>query len=242
MAGHHTGLLVRSKCVEPQTTAVEKESIREEDVDSSSSRIDNEKPHVDLNTSPDTNTLDSLESQPPSLSASNSFTSISSDDTQPTSNPSITNNPDLAVDVYAPWDIQSIQDGLGGRYKRETIVDMLQKCRGDLDRAFSALLDEKNDSEKKLATAPSLKPNLHLSRSSSPFSTGSKRSADDDSDDSEDPRPAIRRGRPRKRLVSNLTLGVGISFRDDQNEVVSLNLRVRHLALICTLPITDRVQ
>lgn len=224
--------------MEPQTTAVEKESTPEEDADSSS-RTDNEKPHVDLTTSSDTNTL---ESQPPSLSASNSFTSISSDDTQSTSNPSITSNPDLAVDVYAPWDIQSIQDGLGGRYKRETIVDMLQKCRGDLDRAFSALLDEKNDSEKKLATAPSLKPNLHLSRSSSPFSTGSKRSADDDSDDSEDPRPAVRRGRPRKRLVSNLTLGVGISFRDDQNEVVSLNLRVRYVALIWTLPFTDHIQ
>ena len=228
MAGHHTGLLVRSKCVEPQTTTVKKESPPEEDA-GSPALMDDKKPHVDLATSPDT---DTFESQPPTLSASNSFTSISSDDTQPTSNPSSLKKPDLAVDVYAPWDIQSIQDAFGGRYNQETIVDMLQKCRGDLDRAFSALLDEKNDGEKKLAPAPSLKPNLHLSRSSSPFSTGSKRSADDDSDDSEDPHPAIRRGRPRKRLVSNLTLGVGISFRDDQNEVVSLNLRVRKMSLL----------
>jgi hypothetical protein len=131
----------------------------------------------------------------------------------------------LAVDVYPPWDIKSIQEGLGGRYDRETIVDMLQKCRGDIDRAFAALLDEKSDApaEKK---GPVLKSSLQASRSSSPFSTGSKRSADD-SDDSEDPRPMTRRSRPKRRIVSNLTLGVGISFRDDQNELVSLNLRMK---------------
>lgn len=141
--------------------------------------------------------------------------------------PATTKNPHLAVDLFPPWDIQSIQDGLGGRYDRDTIVDMLQKCRGDIDRAFAALLGEKKEgvAEKKMAPNSSLNPNLQVSRSSSPFSTGSKRSADD-SDDSEAPRPAIRRGRPRKRFMSNLTLGVGISFRDDQNEVVSLNLRV----------------
>ncbi|KAJ5159881.1 uncharacterized protein N7482_006885 [Penicillium canariense] len=133
----------------------------------------------------------------------------------------------LAVDVFPPWDIQSIQDGLGGRYDRDTIVDMLQKCRGDIDRAFAALLGENNEpTEKTLGPGPNFKPSLQVSRESSPFSTGSKRSADD-SDDSEDPRPAVRRGRPRKRMVSNLTLGVGISFRDDQNELVSLNLRMK---------------
>ncbi|KAJ6184409.1 hypothetical protein N7519_005710 [Penicillium mononematosum] len=116
--------------------------------------------------------------------------------------------------------------GLGGRYDRETIVDMLQRCRGDIDRAFAALLDEKTDVpfDKKAAPGIPVKPSLQASRSSSPFSTGSKRSAED-SDDSEDPRPA-RRTRPRKRLVSNLTLGVGISFRDEHDEVVSLNLRM----------------
>lgn len=137
-----------------------------------------------------------------------------------------TNDAGLAVDLYPPWDIKSIQEGLGGRYDRETIVDMLQRCRGDIDRAFAALLDEKTDVPFDKKTAPSIpiKPSLQASRSSSPFSTGSKRSAED-SDDSEDPRPA-RRTRPKKRLVSNLTLGVGISFRDEHDEVVSLNLRM----------------
>ncbi|KAJ5356400.1 hypothetical protein N7517_011009 [Penicillium concentricum] len=137
-----------------------------------------------------------------------------------------TNDAGLAVDLYPPWDIKSIQEGLGGRYDRETIVDMLQRCRGDIDRAFAALLDEKTDVplDKKAAPGIPIKPSLQASRSSSPFSTGSKRSAED-SDDSEDPRPA-RRTRPKKRLVSNLTLGVGISFRDEHDEVVSLNLRM----------------
>lgn len=137
-----------------------------------------------------------------------------------------TTDTDLALDIYPPWDIKSIQECFGGRYDRETIVDMLQKCRGDIDRAFAALLDEKTDVpfDKKVAPGLPIKPSLQASRSSSPFSTGSKRSAED-SDDSEDPRPA-RRTRPKRRIVSNLTLGVGISFRDDQNELVSLNLRV----------------
>ncbi|CAI7619767.1 hypothetical protein N7533_004437 [Penicillium manginii] len=136
-----------------------------------------------------------------------------------------TDDPGLAVDVYPPWDIQSIQDGLGGRYDRDTIVDMLQKCRGDIDRAFAALLDTPTD--KQVAPAQSFNSSVQMSRESSPFSTGSKRSAEDSGDDSDEPRPAIRRGRPKKRMVSKLTLGVGISFRDDQNEVVSLNLRMK---------------
>lgn len=134
----------------------------------------------------------------------------------------------LAVDLFPPWDIQSIQDGLGGRYDRATIIDMLQKCRGDIDRAFAALLGEDQDlpPEKRMAPGPSFKSSVQVSRESSPFSTGSKRSAED-SDDSEDPRPAVRRGRPKRRILSNLTLGVGISFRNDQNEVVSLKLRMK---------------
>ncbi|KAJ5098308.1 hypothetical protein N7532_005309 [Penicillium argentinense] len=138
------------------------------------------------------------------------------------------NDSGLAVDVFPPWDIQSIQDGLGGRYDRDTIVDMLQKCRGDIDRAFAALLGEKETpAERMAAPAQSFNSSVQMSRESSPFSTGSKRSAEDSGDDSEEPRPAIRRGRPKRRIVSNLTLGVGISFRDDQNEVVSLNIRMK---------------
>lgn len=153
---------------------------------------------------------------------------VSSTDNTPSTTDTASNTESgLAVKVFAPWDIQSIQDGLGGRYDHDTIVDMLQKCRGNIDRAFAALLGEKNDGagERKLGPGPNVKPSLQVSRSSSPFSTGSKRSADD-SDDSEDPRPPVRRVRPKRHIVSNLTFGVGISFCDDQNEVVSLNLQV----------------
>lgn len=153
--------------------------------------------------------------------------SSTTDHTSSTADPTSSAESDLSVEVFAPWDIQSIQDGLGGRYDRDTIVDMLQKCRGNIDRAFAALLGENTDGpgEKKLGPGPNIKPSLQVSRSSSPFSTGSKRSADD-SDDSEDPRPPVRRVRPKRHIVSNLTFGVGISFCDDQNEVVSLNLQV----------------
>jgi hypothetical protein len=143
------------------------------------------------------------------------------------SDPHLNRDANLAMEVDVPWDINAIQEMLGERYDRETIVDMLQKCRGDIDRAFAALLDDNTDSTagKKSAAPLPIKPSLQASRDSSPFSTGSKRSADDSGDDSEDPRPA-RRVRPKKRLMSNLTLGVGISFRDDHDEFVSLNLRV----------------
>lgn len=159
--------------------------------------------------------------------SSNTTDDSSTEDTKP-DDQSHTKDTSLAVDVFPPWDIQSIQDGLGGRYDRATIIDMLQKCRGDIDRAFAALLGENEDTlpEKKMAPGPSFKSSVQVSRESSPFSTGSKRSAED-SDDSEDPRPAVRRGRPKRRIVSSLTLGVGISFRDDQDEVVSLNLRMK---------------
>lgn len=174
-----------------------------------------------------------IDDSKPTFSTTNSHISHDTGDDSPTKDTKLADESDtkdssLAVDVFPPWDIQSIQDGLGGRYDRATIIDMLQKCRGDIDRAFAALLGENQDipTEKKVAPAPTFKSSLQVSRESSPFSTGSKRSAED-SDDSEDPRPAVRRGRPKRRIVSNLTLGVGISFRDDQNEVVSLNLRMK---------------
>lgn len=221
MAGHHTGLLAKSICLEPHPLSVKKDD-GNSNKDSHPDTVTVEGVTLDLN--PNNNIVEDSTRPTNTLSTSSSFTSTSSNDTQPTSNHSIPpNDTGLPVDVFPPWDIQSIQDGLGGRYDRETIVNMLQKCRGDIDRAFAALLEEQTDSEKKVFPAPPLKPSVQASRSSSPFSTGSKRSADD-SEDSEDPRPAVRRGRPRKRLVSNLTLG--ISIRGDQNEVVSLNLRV----------------
>lgn len=142
-----------------------------------------------------------------------------------THDPTPSDNSGLTIDVSTPLDIQHIQNELGGRYDRDTIVDMLKKCRGDIDRAFAALLGENGDSEKKLPPGPTFRSNLRVSRSSSPYSTGSKRSADDSDEDSDAPHLPTRRGRPRKRLISNLTMGVGISIRDDQDELVSLNLQ-----------------
>jgi hypothetical protein len=220
MGGNHAGLLAKSVCIEPLATSLKEGGLKEEasfgSPDVKDVAIDTE--HI----------LDDEDNNPhpiQNLSSSPSSTSIYTNDTQSTNTSVHSKDPGLAVDLSPPWDIQTIQDAFGGRYDQETIRNMLQRCRGDIDRAFSALLGETNENEKKFVPGPSFKSNLQVSRSSSPFSTGSKRSADD-SDDSEDSRPAVRRSRPKKRLVSNLTLGVGISFRDDQNEVVSLNLRV----------------
>ncbi|RAK79928.1 OTU domain-containing protein [Aspergillus fijiensis CBS 313.89] len=133
------------------------------------------------------------------------------------------------VDVATPWKISAIQEGLGGKYDRETIVGMLQQCRGNIDRAFINLIGE--DANCSEADAPTSKAIMKSrlqpsSRSSSPFSTGSKRSADE-SEAEENPRPAVRRTRVRenkRRILPDVT--VGIAFRDDQNDLVSLRLRV----------------
>lgn len=130
--------------------------------------------------------------------------------------------------MATPWKISVIQEGLGGKYNRETIIEVLQQCRGNIDRAFSNLLDESSSTQTELTTpkAP-LKQLLQASsRSTSPFSTGSKRSAEE-SDDEEAPRSANRRIRARekkRRILPDVT--VGIAFRDDQNDLVSLRLRV----------------
>ncbi|KAJ5656492.1 hypothetical protein N7507_008442 [Penicillium longicatenatum] len=221
MGGNHAGLLAKSVCIEPLATSLKEGGLKEEasfgSPDVKDVAIDTEHILDDEDNNPHPNQ---------NLSSSPSSTSIYTNDTQSTNTSVHSKDSGLAVDLSPPWDIQTIQDAFGGRYDQETIRNMLQRCRGDIDRAFSALLGETNENEKKFVPGPSFKSNLQVSRSSSPFSTGSKRSADD-SDDSEDSRPAVRRGRPKKRLVSNLTLGVGISFRDDQNEVVSLNLRMK---------------
>ena len=143
------------------------------------------------------------------------------------------------VEMATPWKISAIQEGLGGKYDRDTIIEMLQQCRGNIDRAFCNLLGEDQDQDPSTPPAeeahPTSAPNKAImksrlepsSRSSSPFSTASKRSADDS--DSEDPRPAQRRRRPqvrerKRRILPDVT--VGIAFRDDQNDLVSLRLRV----------------
>lgn len=145
------------------------------------------------------------------------------------------------VEMATPWKISAIQEGLGGKYDRDTIIEMLQQCRGNIDRAFCNLLGEDQDQDPSTppvgeahhhTSAPNNKALMKSrlepsSRSSSPFSTASKRSADDS--DSEDPRPAQRRRRPqvrerKRRILPDVT--VGIAFRDDQNDLVSLRLRV----------------
>ena len=145
------------------------------------------------------------------------------------------------VEMATPWKISAIQEGLGGKYDRDTIIEMLQQCRGNIDRAFCNLLGEDQDQDPSTPPVgeeahPTSAPNNKAimksrlepsSRSSSPFSTASKRSADDS--DSEDPRPAQRRRRPqvrerKRRILPDVT--VGIAFRDDQNDLVSLRLRV----------------
>ncbi|KAH8425438.1 OTU domain-containing protein [Aspergillus melleus] len=137
------------------------------------------------------------------------------------------------VDLASPWKISAIQEGLGGKYDRDAIVEMLQQCRGNIDRAFTNLLGEGSTTSTQPAESTAsraimksrLQPSTS-SRSSSPFSTGSKRSADD-SDSEENPRPAVRRSRAReqkRRILPDVT--VGIAFRDDQNDLVSLRLRV----------------
>jgi hypothetical protein len=133
------------------------------------------------------------------------------------------------VSMASPWKISVIQEGLGGKYDRETIVGVLEECRGNIDNAFMNLLGEDANTQPVEATASRaiMKSRFQpSSRSSSPFSTGSKRSADD-SDEEENPRPASRRVRAReqkRRILPDVT--VGIAFRDDQNDMVSLRLRV----------------
>ncbi|KAL2796332.1 hypothetical protein BJX66DRAFT_139923 [Aspergillus keveii] len=133
------------------------------------------------------------------------------------------------VSMASPWKISVIQEGLGGKYDRETIVGVLEECRGNIDNAFMNLLGEDANTQPVEATASRaiMKSRFQpSSRSSSPFSTGSKRSADD-SDEEENHRPASRRVRAReqkRRILPDVT--VGIAFRDDQNDMVSLRLRV----------------
>lgn len=150
------------------------------------------------------------------------------------------------VEMATPWKISAIQEGLGDKYDRDTIIEMLQQCRGNIDRAFCNLLGEEPSLPPPPPSGASgraiLRSKFHnSSRSSSPFSTASKRSAEDDDDndnedsDSEAPRSAQRRRRRRRRIhpqsrehkrriLPDVT--VGIAFRDDRNDLVSLRLRV----------------
>ena len=136
------------------------------------------------------------------------------------------------MDVASPWKISAIEEGLGGRYDRETIIDMLQQCRGNIDTAFCNLLDEVTPAAESAGTAALETPAKALlqsspSRSSSPFSTASKRSVDSsvlgDDDTHHTARHARDRGK-KKRILPDVT--VGIAFRNYQNDLVSLRLRL----------------
>ncbi|RDW62888.1 OTU domain-containing protein [Aspergillus mulundensis] len=133
------------------------------------------------------------------------------------------------VNVASPWKISAIQEGLGDSYNRETIVEVLEQCRGNIDNAFMNLIGDDANAHPPEATASRaiMKSRFQpSSRSSSPLSIGSKRSADD-TDEEDNPRPASRRSRVReqkRRILPDVT--VGIAFRDDRNDLVSLRLRV----------------
>lgn len=158
------------------------------------------------------------------------------------------------LEIATPWKISCIQEGLGGQYNHDTIVEMLRRCRGNIDRAFANLLDEESStssitsssasaasSQSSVTTLASsskderplpnvlqatLKPRLASSRSSSRHSTASKRSADD-SDDESGPICGRRpRGREQKRrILPKVTVGINIGDQE-KPDLVSLRLRV----------------
>ena len=107
---------------------------------------------------------------------------------------------------------------------------MLHQCRGDVSSAFLNLLDENQPPPKQenvMIPKMPMKPYLQSSsRSSSPYSTGSKRSAET-SDPEEEARPKTRHRSghdQKKRVLPNVT--VGFAFRNNQNDLVSLRLRL----------------
>lgn len=144
------------------------------------------------------------------------------------------------ADMSPKWKVNAIENALCGKHNRETIVCTLQQCQGNMDNAISNLVDgssnssrtESVDSTESVAKA-SLKPLAHTSsRSSSPYSTGSKRSAED-SDSEDTPLVLTRRNRGReqkKRILPDVTVGIATS--DDQNDLVSLRLRVNPNAVV----------
>lgn len=138
------------------------------------------------------------------------------------------------IDVASPWKISSIHEALGGRYDQDTIVDVLRQCQGDVDRAFSKLLDEdfSTPGSSPGMLSPAFKPCLASSRSSSRNSTASKRTANEESDDDDDrasrPCAPSHRGRERKRrILPNVTVGINFgNSNSSERDLVSLRLRV----------------
>jgi hypothetical protein len=158
------------------------------------------------------------------------------------------------LEIATPWKISCIQEGLGGHYNHDSIVEMLRRCRGNIDRAFANLLDEESStssitsssasaasSQSSVTTLASsskderplpsvlqatLKPRLASSRSSSRHSTASKRSADDSDDEGGPTLGRRQRGREQKRrILPKVTVGINIGDQE-KPDLVSLRLRV----------------
>ncbi|TPX20598.1 hypothetical protein DIZ76_016490 [Coccidioides immitis] len=159
-----------------------------------------------------------------------------------------------------PWKISTIAEALPF-LDYDTIRAVLTKCRGDIDFAFSRLLDDDFSSSSQSSVAPTpgtetsgtvmaspggVNPATRAclrasSRSSSRHSTGSKRPADpsdddDDDDDDEDPvRSGVRRSaRERKRrILQDVTVGISVRG-DNRDDVISIQLRVDPDAVVET--------
>ncbi|KMU78710.1 hypothetical protein CISG_01750 [Coccidioides immitis RMSCC 3703] len=147
----------------------------------------------------------------------------------------------------------------GSRQETSSRIPLLTKCRGDIDFAFSRLLDDDFSSSSQSSVAPTpgtetsgtvmaspggVNPATRAclrasSRSSSRHSTGSKRPADpsdDDDDDDEDPvRSGVRRSaRERKRrILQDVTVGISVRG-DNRDDVISIQLRVDPDAVVET--------
>jgi hypothetical protein len=158
------------------------------------------------------------------------------------------------LEIATPWKISCIQEGLGGQYNHDTIVEMLRRCRGNIDRAFANLLDEESSTSSTTSSSASatssqssvttmassskderpfpsvlqatFKPRLASSRSSSRHSTASKRSADDSDDEGGPILGRRQRGREQKRrILPKVTVGINIGDQE-KPDLVSLRLRV----------------
>ncbi|GAM34485.1 extracellular OTU-like cysteine protease [Talaromyces pinophilus] len=162
----------------------------------------------------------------------------------------------LDLETAQPWKISCIQEGLGGQYDHDAIVEMLRRCRGNIDRAFANLLDEESSSASSFvssansaassqtsATTSATIPKQHISQPntgalmanfkprlmssrSSSRHSTASKRSADDSDN-EGPIPAVRqRGREQKRRILP-KVTVGINFGDQEKpDLVSLRLRV----------------
>jgi hypothetical protein len=162
----------------------------------------------------------------------------------------------VVVDRVTPWKISCIQEGLGGQYDQDAIVEMLRRCRGDIDRAFAKLIDEESSTSSFVSSATSAASSQTSSTTASSTSTQnqfksntpdpgipavafkprlmSSRSssrhstASKRSADDSDGEPSVRRqrGREQKRRILP-KVTVGINFGNQEKpDLVSLRLRV----------------